>query len=57
MWIKIRGVAPDLTITDDGCGCCSDSQTLTRALLQEAIQEAEEWLAELKAIDPGTLPE
>jgi hypothetical protein len=45
-----------LVIQTRGCGCCSEDELLTPALLEEAIKDAEEWLASLKAIDASKLP-
>lgn len=35
---------------DGGCGCCQDSQKLTKAQLQEFIEELEAQLAEAKGL-------
>lgn len=36
-----------------GCGCCSGYKKVTAETIAEAIQEAEEWLAELRSLEPA----
>jgi hypothetical protein len=40
-----------------GCSCCSETVRITEESIAEAIQEAEEWLAELRDMKPETYPE
>jgi hypothetical protein len=40
-----------------GCGCCAAYRKVTRENLDEAIRQAEEWLAKLRETEPVDYPE
>lgn len=40
-----------------GCGCCSDDIRITAESINQAIQEAEQWLETIRALKPETYPE
>ena len=39
-----------------GCSCCQTYRRVTRENLDQAIAEAEEWLAKLRATEPVKYP-
>jgi Fe-S cluster biogenesis protein NfuA len=48
--IKLDGANKSVVGYDGGCGCCEDSQRLTKAQLQEFIDDLEGQLAEAKGL-------
>lgn len=49
--------APLPALITSGCGCCSGVLPVTRENLDKAIHEAEEWLEQLRNLQPYDYPE
>jgi Fe-S cluster biogenesis protein NfuA len=40
-----------LELLSGGCGCCSSSDEVTPKTIKDAIEDAEKWLAYLRAVE------